>query len=135
LGVVHTVKKHFPNLTILARASSRTDAYELLDAGVEHVYRETFDTSLRAGTDALQLLGFRAHLAHRLSRAFHRHDERNMKEMARLRHHEKDWLRVVRQRVEELERVMKADLADPELSVDAAWNAESLREDTTLGKS
>lgn len=133
LELVHSAKKHFPNLTILARASNRTDAYELLDAGVEHVYRETFDTSLRAGMDALRLLGFRAHRAHRLARAFHRHDEHNMREMANMRHNEKDWLRVVRQRVKELERVMQADVADRDLSVDAAWDVESLRDDVRKG--
>jgi len=34
LGLVHTVRKHFPHLTILARANGRPEAYELLDAGV-----------------------------------------------------------------------------------------------------
>ena len=68
LELVHTAKKHFPHLTILARAADRDDAYALIDAGVTHIYRETLDTSLRMGVDALRLLGFRAYHA-RTSRA------------------------------------------------------------------
>ena len=66
LEVVHTVKKHFPNLTILARARSRSDAFDLLDAGVEHIFRELFDSSLNMGTAALKLLGVRSYRAHRV---------------------------------------------------------------------
>ncbi len=55
-----TAKKHFPHLAILARASDRPDAYDLLEAGVEHVYRETLDSSLETGVQALRLLGFRS---------------------------------------------------------------------------
>jgi hypothetical protein len=42
----------------------------LLAAGVPHVYRETVDTSLRLGADALRLLGFRAYQAQRVAQAF-----------------------------------------------------------------
>jgi voltage-gated potassium channel Kch len=65
LELVQTARKHFPKLTILARAFDWNDSFDLLDAGVPHVYRDTLDTALRTGTDALQLLGFRAHQAHR----------------------------------------------------------------------
>ena len=117
LEMVHTVKKHFPKLKILARASSRTDAYELLDAGVEHVYRETFGTSLRMGVDALRALGFRAHRAQRAGQAFQRHDERALRDMAEIRRQKDgDWFKAVRERGQELERVLKLDIAERETS-------------------
>jgi len=75
MGLVETVKKHFPHLRILARARGRIEAYDLLEKGVEHVYRESFDTSLRMGVDALRALGARAHHAHRSAQKFRRHDE------------------------------------------------------------
>jgi hypothetical protein len=54
LELVHTARKHYPQLTILARAFDWDDAHDLLEAGVQYVYRETLDTSLRLGTDALK---------------------------------------------------------------------------------
>jgi uncharacterized protein YbjT (DUF2867 family) len=38
LALVHTARKHFPQLVILARAFDWSDAYDLVEAGVEHVY-------------------------------------------------------------------------------------------------
>ena len=58
LDLVHTARRHFPHLTILARAEGRPEAYELIEAGVDHVYRETLESSLRLGIDALRQLGF-----------------------------------------------------------------------------
>ena len=46
LAIVETAQRHFPHLTILARAAGRPEAYELQDSGVEHVYRETLDTTV-----------------------------------------------------------------------------------------
>jgi len=79
---VRLARAHFPHLTILARANDRADAYELLDAGVTHVYRDTLDTSLRMGVDALRLLGVRAYQANRAARMFRRHDEESVRMMA-----------------------------------------------------
>jgi monovalent cation:H+ antiporter-2, CPA2 family len=47
--LVETAKKHFPKLQIMARAGNNLDAQELLDLGVNHVYRGFLDTSVRAG--------------------------------------------------------------------------------------
>ena len=44
LELVGTARKHFPHLTILSRAIGRTHAYELLEAGLDTVYRETLDS-------------------------------------------------------------------------------------------
>ena len=41
-----TVRKHFPNLQILARAHNRSHAYKLMNLGIEHVTRETFEGSI-----------------------------------------------------------------------------------------
>ncbi|MFT5465131.1 MAG: Kef-type K+ transport system membrane component KefB, partial [Verrucomicrobiales bacterium] len=40
IEIVHAIHKHFPNLEILARASSRAHAYELIGAGVENIFLE-----------------------------------------------------------------------------------------------
>ena len=129
LELVHTARKHFPHLTILARASGRRDAYELLDAGVHHVYRETVDTSLRLGIDALRLLGVPAYRAHRSARTFRRHDDASVRDLASLRHDRKRYINVARQRIRDLEELLLADLRERDENVDAGWDTESLRQE------
>jgi monovalent cation:proton antiporter-2 (CPA2) family protein len=128
LEMVHTAKKHFPHLKILARANSRGDAYELLEAGVDNVYRETFDTSLKMGVDALKLLGHRAHQAHRSSQKFKRYDEEGLRELLKVRHDQKAYISRARQRIDELEEILSEELKGHEEYRDAGWDVESRRE-------
>jgi voltage-gated potassium channel Kch len=125
--LVETARKHFPNLRVLARAFDRTDAYELLDAGVEHVYRDTLDTSLRVGVDALHLLGFRAYQAQRAAQKFRQHDDAVVREMASVRHDWKQYMNVARHRIRELEEILRADVEDQAETKDLGWDAETLR--------
>jgi monovalent cation:proton antiporter-2 (CPA2) family protein len=129
LEIVHTVKKHFPNLSIFARASGRTQAYELLDAGADHVYRETLDTSLKTGIDALRLLGFRSYHAHRASKTLRQHDEESITELRHLRHDRKRYISHARQRIEDLEQLLLSELHDIEEHRDAGWDTTSMREE------
>jgi voltage-gated potassium channel Kch len=129
MEMIHTAKRHFRHLSIFARASDRTQAYELLDAGVNHVYRETLDTSLRAGADALRDLGFRAYQAHRVSRTFRQHDEDSIDELRHLRHDQKSYITQARQRIEDLEQLLLSELHDTEEHRDAGWDTDSMREE------
>ncbi len=129
LGLIKNVRKHFPQLTVLARANGRRQAYELLDAGVTHVYRETLDTSLRMGIDALRLLGFRSYQAHRSARTFRRHDEDSVRELAGMRHDRRSYISIARQRIRDLEDILLQEIEGPGVDRDAGWDTESLRED------
>lgn len=120
------VKKHFPDLTILARARGRREAFDFIDAGVEHVYRETFDSSLRMGTAALELLGVRSYRAHRAARAFRRHDEAYLRETARERQKAGEWVQFARNRSDDLRKVLQAEhRRGPER--EAGWDTEEIR--------
>lgn len=125
--VVETARKHFPNLTVLARASGRTDAHALLEAGVHEVYRDTLDTSLRAGVDALRLLGYRAYQAQRAAQTFRRHDERSVRELTSLRHDRAAYLDRARAAIHDLEETLRGELERREEGRDLGWDAESLR--------
>ena len=57
LEVVDLVQQNFPKLRILARATSRQHAYELLRKGVTDVYRETFGSAVDLSVHALGMLG------------------------------------------------------------------------------
>jgi CPA2 family monovalent cation:H+ antiporter-2/glutathione-regulated potassium-efflux system protein KefB len=129
LRTLRSVRKHFPHLTVLARATGRPEAYELLDHGVEHVYRETVDTSLRMGVDALRQLGIRAYKAHRSARTFLRHDEDSVRDLGKLRHDRKVYTSAARERIQALEELLLAELEYEEEERDAGWDTESLREE------
>jgi monovalent cation:proton antiporter-2 (CPA2) family protein len=129
LALVETARQHFPHLRILARAADWSDAHALVEAGVENVYRETLDSSLRLGVDALRLVGFRGYRAGRAARTFLRHDEESVRTLAKLRGDRARYFSVARGRIEELEHALLADLEDAADTRDLGWDAESLREE------
>ncbi len=74
LRIVRRVRKRYPALKILARAHSRSDAYEYHEMGVPAV-RETFGAALDAAEAALRALDFGPLAARRVVQRFRRHDE------------------------------------------------------------
>jgi voltage-gated potassium channel Kch len=109
LELAHEVRKHFPHLTVLARARGRSEAFDLIEAGVEHVYRELLDSSLTVGRQALTLLGVPPHRAHRMSRSFRKYDEQFMRETALRRREQEDWIQFARAQNRDLEQVLAAE--------------------------
>lgn len=131
LEMIETVKKHFPHLHMLVRAANRNDAYDQMNAGMLHVYRETIDTSVRLGVDALSLLGYRRYTASRLAKTFIRYDEKSLKQLASIRNAD-EYLTTARQYIEELEVIIQTDAQSPILNT-ADWDAESIREEVRAG--
>lgn len=72
--LVAHVAKHYPNVRILARALDRHHVYELENAGAHCVERETFESALNLGRDALIELGLTPTGAERKKTAFRKHD-------------------------------------------------------------
>jgi monovalent cation:proton antiporter-2 (CPA2) family protein len=75
LEIVDLAKRNFPHLEIFARAFDRIHAYELINAGVSHVYREVFGSSLDLAEGVLVALGKHPYEAARAVRTFKKHDE------------------------------------------------------------
>ena len=109
--IARVARKHFPDLEILARVRGRREAYEMMGAGVEHVYRETLGTSIDLGVDALRLLGFHAHRAWRLGRMFHAHDEAGVRDLAAHWDDRKTYVSLARERSAEVGRLLGQDRA------------------------
>ncbi|MBT8405785.1 MAG: monovalent cation:proton antiporter-2 (CPA2) family protein [Gemmatimonadetes bacterium] len=128
LAVVRTVQKHFPHLTIFARAFDWPDAHDLVEAGVDHVYRAPLDSAARMGRDALRMLGFRAYQAQRSSSILIRHDDEAMRDLSEMRHDE-DYLGEARSRIEAVEKILLAEVRDGGATRDLGWDPDSLRED------
>ncbi len=125
LEIVRVARTHFPDLALLVRARGRVDAMELVATGVEGAYRETMDSALRAGTDALRLLGMPAHQAERMARTFRRHDERAMRDLAALRHDTGALQATARERIRLLEQVLADDASTT--VPDDGWDADAIR--------
>ena len=130
--IAETVRKHFPNLTILARARDRVHYFELRRLGIEHVQRETFASAYETGIEALRRLGYRAHTAQRLARRWRAHEEREIEELAELWGQGETYFARARRAIEEAERLMRDE--DPQVyeERDAAWDNESLRADNRV---
>ena len=125
--LVTTARKHFPHLTVMTRARHRYDAYELMDLGVRHVYRQHQDTSVRLGVDVLRQLGHRAYSAYRAGQQFLRHDENAMATLAATRHNLADYITSVRQQIAQQEALLLADREIDPTSGDHAWDSEEMR--------
>lgn len=80
LRAVRLIREHFPHITLIVRARDRYHAYSLMAEGVEHVIRETLDSSLRAAQTTLAQLGMPETTAIELVRTFRDVDERLLRE-------------------------------------------------------
>lgn len=131
LEIIDAVKHHFPNLTVLARASGRLHAYEMIARGVKHIHRETLGSSLDLSVQALKLLGFSAHEAMRATHTFRQLDEKHLEKMSAIWHQHKAgaaYVNAAREQIEEMERLFAADAAGL-VHDDDAWDTESLRDE------
>jgi glutathione-regulated potassium-efflux system ancillary protein KefC len=75
------VRAHFPRCTVVARARNATHYARLRQLGIEHVERETLDSSLMSGRKVLELSGMRAHEARTQAQRFRRHSIELLEEM------------------------------------------------------
>jgi voltage-gated potassium channel Kch len=128
LAIAETFRRHFPHVTVLARAKGRFEAYDLLNAGIGAVYRDSLDTSLRMAADALAALGVARHAAARAALAFRKRDERTLRHLAPAWRSEA-YVSEARRVIEEIEEAFRGDAGRVWLRDDAAWDAETLREE------
>ena len=74
IKLVERVRANFPDLPIVSRARNVSHYFELRLRGVKVVERETFESALKAGRAALELLGEDRYRARELADAFRRHN-------------------------------------------------------------
>lgn len=129
MEIIHTVRHNFPNLPLVARARGRTQFYAMRQAGVTTVVRETFASAVDAGEAALKALGFRAHQAKRLARAFRQQDEGAIEKLVALwGKDEKLYFAAAREALAESERLLRGEDTTV-LHAAAGWDNEALRAD------
>jgi monovalent cation:proton antiporter-2 (CPA2) family protein len=125
--VAELVRRHFPELPILARARNRQHYYRLRKLGITEVHRETLAGSLELGQSVLRALGVRAHTAHRIANRWRAHDDEAIESMIPIFDRNDDtWMAEAKKMLENTERAMREELAGRG-EHDAGWDNESLR--------
>jgi glutathione-regulated potassium-efflux system ancillary protein KefC/glutathione-regulated potassium-efflux system protein KefB len=113
LRTAETVTRHFPNLTIYARARNRRHAYQLMDLGITLLQRETFLSSLDMAHDVLLGLGLpRATAAHTI-RTFQQLDEKRLFEHYTHRNDQQKLQELSKKATQELEEMFARDAGEP----------------------
>ncbi|MBV2092735.1 MAG: monovalent cation:proton antiporter-2 (CPA2) family protein [Candidatus Thiodiazotropha sp. (ex Ctena orbiculata)] len=78
LEMVEHIRRHYPEVKILARAFDVNHLYLLNKAGVDIAVRELFDSSLELGKATLKAVGVHPFKVEKMSTAFRKHDESGM---------------------------------------------------------
>ena len=107
--MVKRVRRRFPNLKVIVRAYSRTDAFEYFEMGVPAV-RETFGSALIAAEAALRALDFGPVLARRTVAQFRRHDEEILVEQAEHRDDIKKLITLSQRGRQDLEKLLTGEI-------------------------
>ena len=101
------VRRHFPDLPIVARARNRVHVYRLRDLGVGVIYRETFRTSLDMAHQTLLRLGFGVAAAGRAVALFRQHDEEQLDAQYAIQHDEAQLIQSAKEAAEQLRELVR----------------------------
>ncbi len=105
------VARHFPHITIIARARNRRHQYRLMDIGIRHICRETLLSSLAVSELVLKELGLCDEESHRVVDTFREHDARLMVEQHAVHHDEERLIQTAKDTASELESLLRRDAA------------------------
>ncbi len=107
-------KHNYPQSQLLVRAYDRSHAHLVLAEGVDNVYREVFGSSMDLAQDALIVLGKSPQSAAQIRHQFVKHDEKFLREAAKMKDDEKSLITLARQSRAEIEKVFRADRVQQE---------------------
>ncbi|MFH5774649.1 cation:proton antiporter [Paracoccus sp. NGMCC 1.201697] len=82
LRLIHHAREIRPDIVIIARAYDRVNVFQLYGAKVDHIVRETFDSSLRAGRYVLERAGLSEYEAAELERIYYQMDRAGLRQLA-----------------------------------------------------
>ncbi|MEX2962490.1 monovalent cation:proton antiporter-2 (CPA2) family protein [Microbulbifer sp. TYP-18] len=122
LEIVAQLRRHFPHLTILARARNRMHQYALMEAGVQYIFRETVDSAIAIGEKALELLGLSKWQARRAARKFKQHDQQMLESLFPYWRDESRLPARTRVYREQLLQALREDRRDKDLHLDHYWD-------------
>jgi voltage-gated potassium channel Kch len=106
------VRKHFPDLPILARARNRVHLFRLRDLDIEAVERETFLSSLETARQALAVTGMTEAQAERAVALFRQHDVALLEEQYAVRQDEQQFIQTSAQAAAQLQELFESDVKE-----------------------
>jgi len=119
IQTAETVRRHFPELKLYARARNRFHAYRLMDLGCELIERETFRSSLHVAEEVLTALGLSEWEAQLTVTRFKAHDEQTLARQYAVYHDETQLRQTSIEAAKELEGLFEQDREDgPTLGAD-----------------
>jgi voltage-gated potassium channel Kch len=119
MRMVKRVRQRFPEVQLLVRAHSRTDAYEYAELGVPAV-REMFASALDGASQLLLRLGYAPDNVRRVVQRFREYDERQIGEQAPHRKDTKKLIELTEQGRRDIAQLLAADVALAPVDVDDA---------------
>ena len=111
MRAAEVVRRHFPALTIIARARNRNHYFRLRDLGIKVIERETFRASLEIAREALRACGFQPAAADRAIALFERIDVEQLDKQYAVQHDEAQLIQTTMQTAEQLRELFEADVA------------------------
>lgn len=126
--VTKLVKEKYPHVELMIRAKNRYEAYDLLNMGIENIYRESLDTSLCLAKDVLSKMGFRKYTLNRQVQNFIKYDEMSLRRLASENKNEKNYIFKARKELEEQEKQLEEDFKRGVVEYDNHWDGEHIRE-------
>jgi monovalent cation:proton antiporter-2 (CPA2) family protein len=106
---VRRARERFPQLQLVVRARSRTDAYEYAEMGV-HAIRELFGSALEAAGRSLGTLGYSENEVARIVQRFREHDEAQIVQGAPHRNDLKALIELQQRGRRDIERLLAAEV-------------------------
>ncbi|WP_298351154.1 monovalent cation:proton antiporter-2 (CPA2) family protein [uncultured Dokdonia sp.] len=108
--IVKKVKDKYPHIKLLVRARNRYDAYELHNMGIDHIYRESLDTSVKMASDVLHFMGFDREATDEQAAKFIQLDVDSLKRLAVSPKDEKEYIFRARKEIAQQEELLNSDL-------------------------
>lgn len=109
LALVDLARSAFPNLKIIARARNVRHWLELADRGIRATERETFESALRSGRQALEALGLSPYEAREVAETFRRSNVATLEAMLPHFRDEAKTVAIAKSGREELEENLRRD--------------------------
>ena len=126
--VTKMVKDKYPNVELMIRAKNRYEAYDLLNLGMENIYRESLETSLTLAKDVLSKMGFRKHTLTTQVDNFIKYDEEILRRLAKEpKRGEDSYIFMARKELEQQEKILNEDFKRGIVEYNKHSNSEHTR--------
>jgi glutathione-regulated potassium-efflux system ancillary protein KefC/glutathione-regulated potassium-efflux system protein KefB len=107
--IAETVKHHFPDLHLAARARNRQHALRLMDCGADFIIRDTLLSSISLAGEVLKDIGLSPGEAEEATSFFLKHDSETLKKQYAFHHDEDAFIQSARDASDELRELFNAD--------------------------